>query len=149
MYYKWKRQPFAGADADIIGEHIESLAKNGMITPMDLVKDAKRKNSPLHKCFEWDDTAAAKAYRITQAQYILRQIEVMIEREDETSFTVRAFHHVSTEAKQGYTTVENARNDPELWDCVLLQAITEIKNWQEKYKAIKEFETIFQAIESV
>ena len=149
MYYKWKRQPFAGADADVIGEHIESLAKDGIITPADLVRDAKKKTSPLHECFEWDDTAAAKAYRITQAQYILRQIEVMIEREDETSFTVRAFCHVNTEAQQGYTTIESARNDPELWDCVLLQAITEIKNWQQKYKDIKEFETIFAAIESV
>ena len=149
MYYKWKRQPFPGADADVIGEHIESLAQNGIITPADLVEDARKKNSPLHKCFEWDNTIAAGAYRITQAQYILRQIEVMIEREDETSFTVRAFHHVNTEEQQGYTTIENARNDPEMWDCVKLQAITEIKNWQQKYKNIKEFEVIFEAIESV
>ncbi len=149
MYYKWKRQPFAGADADVIGEHIESLAKNGIITPADLVRDAKKKTSPLHECFEWDDTAAAKAYRITQAQYILRQIEVMIEREDETSFSVRAFHHVNVANQQGYVTVENARNDPEMWNCVKMQALAEVKAWQGKYKAIVEFETIFEAIESI
>ena len=149
MYYKWKRQPFAGADADVIGEHIESLAKNGIITPTDLVKDAKRKSSPLHKCFEWDDTAAAKAYRVSQAAHLLRCIEVLIERQDETTFTVRAFHCITNETQHGYTTVENARNNPEMWDCVKLQAITEIKNWQTKYKNITEFETIFQAIGAI
>ncbi len=149
MYYKWKRQPFKGADADVIGEHIESLARNGIITPADLVRAAKKKNSPLHQCFEWDDTEAAKAHRISQASHLLRCIEVMIEREDETVFCVRAFHHISTEQKQGYTTIENARNDPEMWDCVKMQAIAEIKAWQAKYKAIVEFETIFEAIESI
>ncbi len=149
MYYKWKRQPFKGADADIIGEHIESLAKDGIIIPIDLVKDAKKKSSPLHRCFEWDDTLAAKAHRISQAAHLLRCIEVTVEREDETSFSVRAFHHVNTEEQTGYTTVENARNNPEMWDCVKLAAIAEIKAWQEKYKAIVEFETIFEAIESI
>ncbi len=149
MYYKWKRQPFKGADADVIGEYIESLAKDGIITPADLVRDAKKKNSPLHRCFEWDDTEAAKAYRITQAQYILRQIEVMVEREDETSFTVRAFHHVDTEQHKGYTTVENARNDPEMWDSVLLQAIAEIKSWQQKYRNIQEFASIFSLVDTL
>ena len=149
MYYKWKRQPFAGADADVIGEHIESLAKKGIITPAALVEDAKRKSSPLHKCFEWDDTAAAKAYRITQAQYILRQIEVMIEREDETSFTVRAFHHIDTETKQGYTTIENARNDPEMWDCVISTALAEVRIWQQKYKDIEEFGDLFGEIDKL
>ena len=114
-----------------------------------MVEDARKKNSPLHNCFEWDNTIAAGAYRITQAQYILRQIEVMIEREDETSFTVRAFHHVNTEEQQGYTTIESALKDPEMWDCVKVQAIAEIKNWQQKYKNIVEFETIFEAIESI
>ncbi len=149
MYYKWKRQPFAGADADVIGEHIESLAKNGIITPADLVKDAAKKISPLHKCFEWDDTVAAVGYRLSQAAHLLRCIEVMIERADETSFTVRAFHHIDTEQQTGYTTIENARNDPEMWDCVKMQALDEIKAWQQKYKNIKEFETIFEAIESI
>lgn len=149
MNYKWKRQPFAGADADVIGEHIESLAKDGIITPADLVKDAKKKSSPLHQCFEWDDTAAAKAHRVSQAAHLLRCIEVMIEREDETVFTVRAFHHINTEEQQGYTTIENACNDPEIWDCVKTQAITEIKNWQQKYKNITEFEVLFQAIDAI
>ncbi len=149
MYYKWKRQPFAGADADVIGEHIETLGKDGIVTPVDLVKDAKRQNSPIHGCFEWDDTVAAKAHRISQAAHLLRSIEVMIQREDETVFTVRAFHHVDTETQTGYTTIETARNDPEMWDCVKLQAITEIKNWQQKYKNIVEFETIFEAIETI
>ncbi len=149
MYYRWKRQPFAGADADVIGEHIESLAKNGIITPIDLVKDAKKKTSPLHKCFEWNDTAAAKAYRITQAQYILRQINVTVERGDETSFTVRAFCHVSNEEQQGYTTIESALKDPELWNCVLIQAVAEIKQFQQKYKDIKEFGSLFGEIDKL
>ncbi len=149
MYYKWKRQPFPGADADVIGEHIESLAKKGIITPADLVKDAEKKSSPLHKCFEWDDTTAAKAYRITQAQYILRCIEVMVERKDETSFVVRAFHHVDTETQTGYTTIENARNNPAMWNSVKTQAILEIKNWKQKYKNIKEFEDLFGEIDKL
>ncbi len=149
MYYKWKRQPFKGADADVIGEHIESLAQNGIITPADLVEDAKKKSSPLHECFEWDDTTAAKAHRVSQAAHLLRCIEVTVEREDETSFVVRAFHHVSTEKQQGYVTVESALKDPELWNCILMQAVAEIKAFQQKYKAVKEFGSLFGEIDKL
>ena len=149
MYYKWKRQPFKGADADVIGEHIESLAQNGIITPADLVKDAKKKSSPLHRCFEWDDSAAAVGYRLSQAAHLLRCIEVLIERQDETTFTVRAFHCITNETQHGYTTVESALKDPELWSCVLVQAVAEIKAFQQKYKDIVEFGSLFGEIDKL
>jgi len=41
--------------------------KYGRVTPEQLLKDAQNKNHTLHQFFEWDDTEAAKKYRLHQA----------------------------------------------------------------------------------
>ena len=37
-------------------------ANGGRLTPDAVVRDAKRKDSPLHSCFEWDVKKAAAAH---------------------------------------------------------------------------------------
>ena len=49
---------------------------DGMLTPDLVVKEAKRKSHPLHKCFEWNDGKAAKAYRLSQAGKLIRCVVI-------------------------------------------------------------------------
>jgi hypothetical protein len=73
---KWK--PFTSIKADPIKvcNEIEIIQeKENKITAESLVQYAeKKKNSELSKCFEWDDTEAAKEYRLAQARKILNHI---------------------------------------------------------------------------
>ena len=149
MKYKWKDGAHGKGNAQVIGAEIERLdAEYDGVTPEMILDEAKKKRSPLHDCFEWNDKQAAVAYRIVQARYLLRSIEIVIEKADTEPLLIRAFHSVETE-EQGkfYTTIARAREDEAMWNQVKANALSEIKNWRGKYEAIKEFESIFVAID--
>jgi len=60
------------------------MEKYGNVTPTLLVNEAQDKKHPLHKCFEWDDSEAARRYRLGQAtQMILAQRFVVELKEKE------------------------------------------------------------------
>ncbi len=73
MVYKWKEDsPLAKkADPQAIAREILTIG-GASVRPKDLVQEAYlKKNSELHKCFEWDNTVAAIEYRKSQAKEIL------------------------------------------------------------------------------
>ena len=103
MSKKWKyrtRETYSGhthlsqEDAEILGPYIEKMAKKNksLLTPYDLVNDARNPDSPLHGHFEWNDAVAAEKFRVTQARKILRSI--VIEVEDMNDAPVRAFFSI-------------------------------------------------------
>ena len=53
-----------------------AMKHGGRITAETVVKDAKRKNSPLHKYFQWDVTKAAHAYWLDVARSIIRSVRI-------------------------------------------------------------------------
>jgi hypothetical protein len=55
--------------------------RNGNIDPKDVVNAARSKKNPLHDSFEWDDSVAAEAYRITQAKDLLKEFKFVVESE--------------------------------------------------------------------
>ena len=149
--YKWKDKARAKVQAEVAGKEIERIIeRDGGVTPEGLLKEAESADSPLHDCFEWNDTVAARMWRLEQASYVLRSIEVVIEKaEDAEPVKVRMFHSVEQDEKRFYTTLTNARNEPELWEQVKQRALEEIQSWQRTYRHITEFEIIFEAIEKV
>ena len=153
MKYRWIRTPMGGLKAEIVGKELERIQKSaGELTPETVVKKATPKDSLLHPCFEWDNTVAAKQYRISQARYMLRSIEVVVEKSDDSDETleIRAFHNVNNDEDESiYVTLQQARDNPVYWEQIKEKALAEINLWKQKYKDIKEFEVIFSAIESV
>ena len=104
MVYAAKRGArISDTDAQILGARFEELLdENSLVTPEIILDDARRKSSPIHGYFEWDDLVAAERYRRSQAGYYLRSIEVIVDREDEPR--VRAFEVVrpKEDAEPGY-----------------------------------------------
>lgn len=47
-------------------------AKQPRLTPADLLLQARSSNSALHRFFDWNDSTAAQAYRMQQANQLLR-----------------------------------------------------------------------------
>lgn len=90
-------------------------ANGGRLTPDDVVKDAKRKDSPLHELFEWDTRKAAAAYWVEQARQIITSVRVQV-RTDTTK--VSAVYYVrdpsAEHGEQGYVSVARLRSDADL-----------------------------------
>lgn len=148
--YRWKHLAPGKVTPDAAANEITRIISiYGCATPNRIVFEARRKRNPLHDCFEWNDTIAAKMYRESQARYILRSIETVIDQSDDEPIRIRAFPSVIENDKNVYITLAHAREVPELWEQVVEKALLEIKNWRETYKHIKEFEAIFIAIDKV
>lgn len=78
--------PVAAALRDVYEEHGADLV------PATVVEVARDPESPLHGFFEWDNTAAAAAYREVQAQNLIRRVHVLLIREnDPEPIKVRAW----------------------------------------------------------
>jgi hypothetical protein len=71
-------------------ESIRSADPDGVLRPEDVVEFARDPKSELHRQFEWNDSEAAAAYRLTQARQIIRVRVTMLDTGDGEE-TVRAY----------------------------------------------------------
>ncbi len=153
---RWKRKPKGAPTAEVAVEYIANIRKKrGGITPQLLVIEASKSRSPLHDCFEWDDTQAAKEYRDIQARQILRFL-IVAEVEDEEENTenfVRAYVAASeiTEDEESnvYLTIEEIRSDEDLDRQYKEQLLDELREVKQRIKAYKEFSAVVSAINAV
>ena len=140
--YGWKRNN-PGVDAKKAANYLRKLeTKYGNLTPELIVKESKKKNSVLHRCFEWNDKKAAVKYRLDQARYILRSITIEVEE-----IEVRAFANVIIEDEGVYVSMQTAKSNKDLKKQVIKKAYKELIDWKERYEHIKEFMSIRKAID--
>lgn len=101
---------------DTIREALAALEIDGRITPERVVEAASEVTHPLHDFFEWDDSEAARRFRITQARTLI--VRVKVEYRTTPGVTVKASVYIrdpevpSTE--QGYrriTVLAKNKND--------------------------------------
>ena len=129
----------------------ELIAAYGKIDPEDLLNACQKKTHPLHDAFNWDDTEAARRYRIEQARMIIRCIVVIPHYETrEANEPVRAY--VSTEKNdqdRGYTTISIAMSDPDDRNYVLQRALNTLCAWRKQWRQLNEYADAVSAIEKV
>lgn len=126
------------ANPQRIGEELAKItdAHDGRLTPDDVVEAAKNPRSALHKHFEWNDQAAAQAFRLDQAREIIRTIRIV---EDESSGELtRAFLSVVDKGGAAYRRVQDVRTSGDLQAAVLQQADRDLEAWQKRYRSIAE-----------
>jgi len=56
--------------------------RDGVITASSVLTEAKKKTSPLHNKFEWDDTKAGKLFRLVQARTLIRTVKIVFKGEE-------------------------------------------------------------------
>ena len=79
---------------------IQLARRNGGVLKVDDVLDeAKDETSPLHKHFEWDDTAAADKYRRDQARYLIQKCKITLIENEPVS--IRAFVSLQSDRDSG------------------------------------------------
>ena len=150
MVYQFKDNArLAGVTAQTAGERLEQIREkhDGRLTPRLVLADARPKGSPLHLAFEWNDTTAAEAYRLDQARYMIRSITIVIENAP----VVRAFVSViqNTDDEKTYTHIVAAMESPQLREQVVADAKVEMQRWRKRYATLKEFDSVFKAIDDL
>ena len=152
MIYQWadgSRIP-KWLSAQAVAERLTYLQeKYGRVTPVDIVEDARSEASPLHKAFEWNDTAAAKAFREHQARQMIKSVRVIYD-EDAAQEPRRAFVNVIREGEgQMYLTSARVMGDEGLRQQVLEKAKADLKAWRHRYHDLTELSNIFDIVDAV
>lgn len=133
-----------------------SKANNGILKPEDVVSAAESKSSPLHKCFTWDDSEAAKQYRLEEARRLIRATVTIIERGD-SRVPVRVYCSLSTARNYkptapiypGYREVAQVMREPELRKVLLEDALRDFEYFEEKYTSLKELSELFSVAKRI
>lgn len=134
---------------------IQKLAdknRDGVCHPSALVAAARDPRHVCHDMFEWDDTAAAEAYRVDQSRRIIRSVRVDM---DGPGTRAPAFVHVRINRGEdeppadGYMPTVKALAVPNLKEQVLADAKAQLRGLQVRYAAIKELQPVWSALDSL
>lgn len=134
-----------------IQQEIERLQKKygGLLKAPDLVKEAKSPSSPVHDCFEWDNSAAAYNWRLEQARHLIRVYVTVIDADGPKE--CRAFVSLSADRATGggYRTMVSVLNDDALRANLVADAMDEMERFRNKYASLKELAAVFDAMDRV
>lgn len=150
--YSWvPGSKWTSLDPNTVGAEIDRLVKvhKQRLAAEDVVAAAANPISPLHSIFEWDDTAAAREYRVEQARRLLRSIQITILTPKGAPITTRltvATEKPNTPGKRQYSTTEYALSDADLRAEVLRQALRELAAFRRKYIELSELAQVFAVI---
>lgn len=146
MIYKLKAGARLPVKAQVAGDECERLESEGRLTPKNLVEASRPEDAPLHKCFEWDDTVAADKWRQAQAAYIIRSVEVQIERSSEPT---RAFVATVSDASGEYRSIGYVLRQSDSRKALMENARRELLSFRRKYQTLHELADVFDAIDGV
>lgn len=142
MAYAWKQNRFAVAADIAVNEIVKCKNTDGFVKQEIIVARAADKDNPLHPCFEWDDTIAAKEYRIRQAGDILRALVVVEESTNNTP--INMYVNIETNGTRGYKELTAVlQNDTER--AILLgKALNDLGAYERRYHLLSGLEPIFE-----
>lgn len=138
--YVWRKGYPAKVDANTVGEITSMLESEERLTPEDLLEEARPEESPIHNCFEWNDSIAAEQFRLQQARSMI--IALQITRTDETP--VKKYFHI-TQDTGSYRSIEVLLSSEESREMLIERARKEFLSYQRKYENLKELADLFTA----
>jgi len=129
-------------------------ANGGRLTPDAVVRDAKRKDSPLHACFEWDVKKAAAAHWIEQARDLITSISIVVRTERTNVSAVFYVRDPSCKSsEQGYVSVTKVRTDADMAREVLVSEFSRVADMLRRARelaaaldAASEVESLLQTV---
>jgi hypothetical protein len=150
-------EPESPTTRDEIRRELETLAnRKAGLTPRSVVDVAKNKNSTLHRFFIWDDTEAARRFRLIQAYQLIRSVTVTIQASENKTVQVRAFVNVKPVASDGtinmgdrgqFMPIADAMEDDDSRGQVIAAATRELTSFRRKYSALTELSEVIGAID--
>jgi hypothetical protein len=133
-----------------IREELLNIAREhrGIIQPSIVVAKARDARSPLHSCFEWDNSKAAEAFRLEQARGLIRTYVTVISEENHPQ---DVFVSLSTDRKTGggYRILADVINDGDMKKILLKDALDEMIYFTNKYNRLQELSSVIEAMNKV
>ena len=127
------------AQAEIYGKRLIELVEkyNGKVKTVQIVKEARKKKSPLHDYFEWDDGIASEEYRKYQARRLkgsIVQIKIIGKKGSESEIEVPILVHVTLneddKETECYVTLERTLSEKDLRNQHISKILSHLENIQ-------------------
>ena len=137
--FSWKTNFFKNADAQLVGEELEQIEQLGKIEPNEVIEFAKNNpKSELHKCFEWDDSEAARKYRLTQANTLICSISLEIKEEPKKIQRVYVNIKDKDTKEQTFKNINEVLKNDEEYQQLIDKASEDLKKYKDKYTDLIE-----------
>lgn len=141
MIYQFAPGARLFGDAQKVGEALTSIHESrGLLTAPDVVEEARPGDSVLHPYFEWDDEAAAEAYREDQARHLIRSVHVIKDAAvagHVEPVCVRAFIQVQTEGASSYEPLAIVVTDRSLRNQAISSVLQDIRDLRRKLQNLE------------
>lgn len=139
-YYAAPGARFKTSKAQEYGVELAKLTEtHGMITAEIVLDEASHKRSILHDEFTWDDTAAARQYRLREARHLISHISVRLTHvgpKAPRNITVtlqRALHFVTDEdGNKGFVPVQVMKRTANYRNQICKEIATELERLADK-----------------
>ena len=119
---------------DVTSVLLSIQSKHGILTAEGVLKEAKKKKHPFHNHFDWDDTKAAKRWRLHQANMLISQATVTLTEHEPK--TVHAFISIKTDEGRQFVHTVDAIDNKQLLFQIFSQLHSRIKTIEEQLTAL-------------
>lgn len=124
----------------------KAQAEGRALEPVELVAAAQSGSYPALKAyFQWDDAAAADAYRLDQARRLIRSIQIKTDDRP----PIRKMVHVRGKDKSGYRQTEQVMKTEDLKSVFIRNLLDEARRWAQRARAYQEFAGVVSAIDEL
>lgn len=146
--YEWLIPSFARhVNVNDAAEELERVENvYGSLTPEHIVDAAKNKKSVLHCLFEWNNSEAAKQYRLQQARNIINNIHVTIISDGEP-ISISYYEIIKTDEGRVYKSIDIMTFNEE--EQVIEQTLKSLEQLKEKLVRFKKFHNIIVKLDEV
>jgi hypothetical protein len=134
--YEWVNGSRIKADANAVGNRFRELRmrNGGVLSPEDIVKDARNPSAPYHGEFEWNLKKAAHLHHLNTARYLMRSIKEVIVRVSGKKESVRAyFPIIRNQEPRAYRATRDIMSDATLRMQLIENALGDHRNWENRY----------------
>ena len=123
------------ADAQKVAEEILSIGEEA--TPRQIVDKASDDRTELHKCFTWNDKAAAEKWRLHEARHI---VSCLVIRRDEANADKPEIRYFHKNDGGGYKPAERVFRQADEYEKLLQCAYSELAAFKRKYANLQELD---------
>ncbi len=127
---------------------ILKVKKEEGLTAEAVVNQARKKTSPLHNLFEWDNQKASEMWRFQQARVLINEVKVIVEDKEYYAFENVSLKVENEEPRREYFERSEIISNADLRKQVLSKAFEQLMYWKEKYRQYNEFTSIIKEIDS-
>lgn len=149
--YSWKPGSRFRVKASVAGAALDALRARtgGGLTPAAVVEAASSPRHPLHPCFVWDDTEAARKWRDLQARNLINSVRVVVAGGEAAGPRVAYVSVAVREGGRNYLPAAAVMGDDEYRAASLAEAVAALRGWRVRYGHLRELADVFAAADRV